>query len=117
MGVIKISEIEPIHFFPGVSHYFGITSSVGSENCQMAMLKVDPGVRLAPHTHPVDDAMYVISGEGLFTLNNEEIPFGPGMFLLAPPNTRHGLENTGSEPLVIIFSWPTSKEVPRIMAP
>lgn len=117
MGVIKIGEIEPINFFPGVTHYFGVTSSIGSENCQMAIVKLDAGVRLAPHTHPVDDAMYVLSGQGLFTLGNEEIPIGPDMFLVAPPNTRHGLENIGKEPLAIIFAWPTSEEVPRIPAP
>ncbi len=117
MGVIRERDIKPVHLFPGVTHIFGVNESIGSTDCQMGLVTLEPGITLAPHTHPVGDAMYVLSGTGKFILGQDEIPIEPRMFLLAPPNTRHGISNDGKEPLSIIFVWPTGKPVPRILVP
>jgi quercetin dioxygenase-like cupin family protein len=117
MGVIRLKDIEPKHLFPGVTHYFGVTESIGATNCQMAQVRLEAGITLAPHTHPVDDAMFVLSGKGKLIFGQEEIPIEADMFIVVPPNTRHGISNDGKDPLVIIFTWPSGKPVPRVPAP
>lgn len=117
MGAIRRDDVKVDSLFPGVQHRFAVNDNLGSPDCQMGEVDIAPGVGLAPHTHPVSDAMFVLAGEGVFILGEEEIPIHEGMFLVAPPNTRHGLRNTGDRNLRIVFTWPTGQPVPRRMVP
>lgn len=116
-GFQRLSDIAPQQMLPGVTYRFGVTKEIGSPDCQMGHVTIEPGVVLAPHMHPVSDAMFVLSGRGIFTLGAEEFPIEPGMFVVAPPDTRHGVRNSGDTPLMIIVTWPTGASVPRVPAP
>jgi quercetin dioxygenase-like cupin family protein len=57
-------------------------------------LKFPAGAKIAPHTHPVDEAVTVIAGSGSIGLGNAAdsktaIPIGPGAFVFLPKGTPH----------------------------
>jgi mannose-6-phosphate isomerase-like protein (cupin superfamily) len=52
------------------------------------------------HVHEdEDDAFYVLEGELTFTVGGEEVPAGPGTFVLVPPGLRHGFANRTDAPV------------------
>lgn len=63
----------------------------------------EPGQEHALHAHAGMDKVYhVLSGAGLFLLEDREIEMAEGVMLVAPENVPHGIRNTGSERLVVI---------------
>jgi mannose-6-phosphate isomerase-like protein (cupin superfamily) len=49
------------------------------------------------------DKMYsVIEGEGVFLLEDRELPMRAGDLLIAPEGVPHGVRNTGAERLLLL---------------
>jgi mannose-6-phosphate isomerase-like protein (cupin superfamily) len=55
---------------------------------------IPPG-RAPTHSHSYDEIVYVIDGEGILHLGDEERVIGPGSAMHLPPLAEHCLENTG----------------------
>ncbi len=63
----------------------------------------EPGQDHKLHAHEGMDKVYqVLSGEGVFLLEDREIAMGPGVMLVAPEGVAHGVRNTGNERLVLL---------------
>ena len=63
----------------------------------------EPGQEHKLHAHKGMDKVYqVVTGRGLFVLEDREIPMEPGMMLVAPEGVPHGVRNTGDERLLLI---------------
>jgi mannose-6-phosphate isomerase-like protein (cupin superfamily) len=63
----------------------------------------EPGQEHKLHAHEGMDKVYqVVTGRGLFVLEDREIPMEPGMMLVAPEGVPHGVRNTGDERLLLI---------------
>jgi mannose-6-phosphate isomerase-like protein (cupin superfamily) len=63
----------------------------------------EPGQEHKLHAHEGMDKVYqVVTGRGLFVLEDREIPMEPGMMLVAPEGVPHGVKNTGDERLLLI---------------
>lgn len=92
--------------FPGVRHRWQVDPDLGAGAVTMGTVALAPGSEIPPHTHPVEDAMIVLEGHGEFFAGDDVMSIGPGASCLAPANVVHGLRNTGSEELVLVFSWP-----------
>ncbi len=86
-------------------HY--IDKATGAGSVSLGMVTLQPGYELEPHFHLVEDAMLVISGSGEFILDNEVNAISAGCALLAPAGSIHYLRNTGSEPLTVVYTWPS----------
>ena len=55
------------------------------------------------HAHAGMDKVYqVLSGTGVFLLEDREIPMDPGVMLVAPEGVAHGVRNTGGGRLVLL---------------
>lgn len=62
-----------------------------------------PGQAQKPHVHQgLDKVYYVVEGEGLFSVADEERILGRGDAVLASAGREHGLKNPGPDPLVIL---------------
>lgn len=62
-----------------------------------------PGVSVGVHAHTHDEEYYyIISGEGIMTLDDQEFPVVAGDITAVYPGGRHGLVNSGAEDLRII---------------
>jgi len=81
----------------------GKATLFSSERLLVGLNCFEPGQEHALHAHRGMDKVYhVVSGTGLFLLEDREIEMGEGVMLVAPENVPHGIRNTGTERLVVI---------------
>jgi quercetin dioxygenase-like cupin family protein len=78
-----------------------ISAATGSPNT-VIYLEVDPGKRIATHTHTADEIFVVLQGTGVVTAGDEQWEASAGAIAVAPAFARHGWENTGSETLKLV---------------
>lgn len=72
-----------------------------------------PGQNQKLHAHEGSDKIYyVIEGMGRFRIGSEERELSAGSALLAPASVEHGVENSGSDPLVlfVVLAPPLPKD-------
>lgn len=63
----------------------------------------EPGQEHALHTHAGQDKVYyVLSGSGLFLLDDRELAMEAGTMLVAPDGVPHGIRNTGDGRLLVL---------------
>lgn len=63
-----------------------------SDDLVAVLVTMQPGARVPVHVHEHHDEIFdVIKGTGAFFLGDETIEFSPGMTIVAPAGTRHGL--------------------------
>jgi quercetin dioxygenase-like cupin family protein len=63
----------------------------------------EPGQTQKPHAHEGEDKVYyVVEGEGLFRVGNEEQSIKAQSALLAPAGVEHGVTNRSSQRLVVM---------------
>lgn len=60
-----------------------------------------PGTTIGAHRHGMDQEEYylILQGQGEMSLEDRCFAVGPGDLVRNPPGGRHGLVNTGDEPL------------------
>ena len=51
------------------------------------------------HSHKPEQIYYILEGEGIMTVNNEEKKVIPGNCIFIPSNSNHGPVNTGNKKL------------------
>ncbi len=72
-----------------------------SEDLVAVLVTLQPGARVPDHSHEHHDEVFdVIRGSGVFFLEDEAIDFVPGMTIVVPAGTRHGLL-AGDKPWVL----------------
>jgi mannose-6-phosphate isomerase-like protein (cupin superfamily) len=63
----------------------------------------EPGQSHALHAHAGMDKVYsVVEGEGVFLLEDRELPMRTGDLLVAPEGVPHGVRNTGAGRLLVL---------------
>ena len=84
---------------PGEGHRVGnvefLARSADTPRFNLSVVTIQPH-REGPGTHAhatEDDAFYMLEGELIFTVEDEEILAGPGTFVLVPPGLRHAFAN------------------------
>ena len=114
MPVFREEDIETKEIFPGVTLTQAVEHSNGTACVTLGKITIQPGCGIPPHTHPVEDAQIILSGKGILYTEGGSVPIEAGCHSWAPANTRHGLKNNGTEPLVLTYTWPAI-DVSRIM--
>ena len=114
MPVFREKDIQVKEPWPGVMLAAAIQAENGAKEATMGKITIQPGSEVPPHTHPVDDCMIILQGSGKLYTEASSVPIEAWCHLWAPANTRHGVKNTGNEPMVLIFTWP-DVNVPRVM--
>ena len=84
---------------PGEGHRVGnvefLARTIDTPRFNLAVITILPR-RDGPGAHAhagEDDAFYMLEGELVFTVGDEEVVAGPGTFLLVPPGVRHDFSN------------------------
>ena len=74
-----------------------------SDQILVGLNAFEPGQEHDLHAHEGMDKVYqVLTGTGLFLLEDREIPMEAGTMLVAPAGVAHGIRNTGEERLVVL---------------
>lgn len=69
-----------------------LTDAGSSDGRQCTFEELCPRGLVAPeHVHPdEDEAFFVLEGEFVFTVGDDEVPASPGSYIYLPPGVRHG---------------------------
>jgi quercetin dioxygenase-like cupin family protein len=74
-----------------------------SDRLLVGLNAFEPGQEHALHAHAGMDKLYqVLTGTGVFLLEDREIAMEPGVMLVAPEGVPHGIRNTGGDRLVVL---------------
>jgi quercetin dioxygenase-like cupin family protein len=114
LPVFREKDIKAREIFPGVKLTQAIQYENGSQAVTMGKIVIEPGSEIPPHTHPVDDCMIILEGSGQLYTESGAVAIEAGCHGWAPANTRHGVKNTGKQPMVFVYTWP-AVNVARIM--
>ncbi|HEY9436590.1 MAG TPA: cupin domain-containing protein [Blastocatellia bacterium] len=72
--------------------------------CSLAEEILPPGASVIPHHHEViEEIYYVIEGEGMMRIDDEEREVEAGDAIYIPRFSRHTLTNTGNGPMKILL--------------
>jgi quercetin dioxygenase-like cupin family protein len=80
------------------------TTLFSGEKLMLGLNCLEPGQVQKVHSHANQDKFYfVLEGVGYFTVGNDTTAAGPGHAVWAAAGVPHGVENRGSERLVIFM--------------
>jgi quercetin dioxygenase-like cupin family protein len=80
---------------PGVSR-----KGFRGDQFMMVMNTLEPGMEINPHSHPFEQAVYIVQGKVRFHVGDEVLEGGPGSLIRIPPNVEHYAEPFGDEPVL-----------------
>ncbi len=82
-------------------------STYGTKNTLTAIAEIKPGMEIhPPHQHTAEEFMYVLEGNGTWSLNGVESEAKSGDVMYANPWDLHGISNTGEETLkFFVIKW------------
>jgi quercetin dioxygenase-like cupin family protein len=64
-----------------------------------------PGSGIGYHLQKEDEIYYVLSGQGVMTIDGKSFDVAPGTAVLTRPGSSHGLKQSGKEDLVILINY------------
>ena len=68
-----------------------------------SLVQVKPGEEVEYHVHNGEsETFFILSGQGIYNDNGNEVDVVPGMVTLTPSGQGHSIKNTGDEVLVFI---------------
>lgn len=82
-----------------------------SKRLKMGYTVIYPTGRTTGHSHDEEEVYFVISGEGVMVVGDDEFPIKAGDALYVPPREYHTTYQKGNLPLVVL--WVTGKLDPE----
>jgi mannose-6-phosphate isomerase-like protein (cupin superfamily) len=81
-----------------------------SDSLTVGVVELVPGElrNLSLHKHIQVEVYYVLSGEGIITISGREHAVCPGTAVFVPGGVEHGVSNTTSEVLRLLYVFPTN---------
>lgn len=78
----------------------------GIDNISFSIEDMSPGRKMRIHKHLFNDELiFIHKGEGIMTLDEQTLRIKTGTVVFIPRDTWHGLDNTGTENLVMTFQY------------
>ena len=90
MGILKSAEVTPESIGPGRTRYLTHTDQL-----MMVVIDFNDGPTNEPdppHSHPHEQVSYVVAGEVIFFLGNEQFHLVPGDIFTVPPDIPHSVQ-------------------------
>jgi len=88
-----------------------ISKNDGSPIFSFRVFTIEPEGHTPFHQHEWEHLNYIIEGQGVIVMENEEKDINKGDFVLMPPNEKHQYRNTSKEKaLVMICAVPKEHE-------
>lgn len=80
-----------------------------SDSLTVGVAELEPGEARAfcLHTHAQAEVYYILSGEGIVTISGTDHLVRPGSAVFIPGGAEHGVWNTGTEVLRLLYVFPT----------
>ncbi|MBU4272825.1 MAG: cupin domain-containing protein [Planctomycetes bacterium] len=75
-----------------------------AKNLGLVMFYLPPHAALSPGSHETEETYVILEGEGRMTFANFQRDVKKGDFVHLPPWSLHGIENTGTETVVVLIA-------------
>ncbi|MBM4436542.1 MAG: cupin domain-containing protein [Actinobacteria bacterium] len=107
MAVIRAAE-RPLTAttMPGLRAMTALDPEAGAGAVTLGVFELEPGVELPRHRHRIEEAFYVLDGQGTLTLNDATQAIAPGDAILAPAGAVHGFRSDPLAALRVLFMYP-----------
>ena len=118
LSAIDVISGEPVvmHENEGETYWIGKRNSPltiriakdrqGNKTMSFCAEEIAPGEGIPVHKHlKEDELIFLQEGEGVLTVDNKEVPVKKGSAALIPKGVWHAIKNTGTEKLVMVFSY------------
>ena len=100
-GTVRYADRQPLPASPNRDFRYLVNQDIGCRDVTQFVGVIPPG-RAGMHSHVYDEVVYVIEGEGILHLGDEETPIGSGSCIHLPPLVEHCLENTGANEMRVL---------------
>ncbi|GAA0725685.1 quercetin dioxygenase-like cupin family protein [Halorubrum trapanicum] len=101
---------EPVEAAEGLSKGVLLDESDGAPNFAMRRFELAPGAAVPRHTNAVEHEQYVLAGNYVVGIGEEEHAVSPGDALLVPAGVEHWYRNEGDEPGAFICAVPNGDD-------
>jgi mannose-6-phosphate isomerase-like protein (cupin superfamily) len=98
---VRYADRESLPATPNREFRLLVNEDLGCLDVTQFVGTIPPG-RAPLHSHHYDEVVYVIEGEGVLHLGDDDTPIGPGSCLHLAPLQEHCLENTGPTPMRVL---------------
>lgn len=105
-----IRQEPPPHGAIGMSTAYRISDSVPNRTMEFRKRALHVGAAIGEHVIRHDEVYYVLSGEGEVVSDGKTARLTPGMAAYLYTGANVGIRQLGSEPLVLIISYPVEKK-------
>ena len=82
---------------PGVTVRWLIGKKEGAPNFAFRVFDMHPGAVVPPHNHDWEHEVFVLAGNGIVRVDDEERHLKEGDFVFIPPNAKHQFINDSGE--------------------
>jgi quercetin dioxygenase-like cupin family protein len=103
-------DYEPVGAAEGLSKGVLLDESDGAPNFAMRRFELEPGAEVPRHTNAVEHEQYVLAGEYVVGIGDEERVVSPGDALLIPAGVEHWYRNEGGEPGAFLCAVPNGDD-------
>src|SRR5260370_10878467 len=106
--IVNVQDGVPV-VYPGCHGLGGrvvhpVNPKAPAKNIGLVLFYVPPHVILQPGQHQTEETYCILEGQGTMTFANFKREVRKGVFLYLPPWCLHGIENTGTENLVVLIA-------------
>jgi quercetin dioxygenase-like cupin family protein len=103
-------EYEAVEAAPGLRKGVLVSGADGAPNLALRRFTLAPGAEVPKHTNAVEHEQYVLAGEYVVGLGDEERRVSAGDSLLIPAGTVHWYRNDGDETGAFLCAVPTGDD-------
>jgi quercetin dioxygenase-like cupin family protein len=107
MPVVHNGDVPVEQMYPLVERKELIGKKMGAAGITLGEIIIQPGGEIPLHKHNVEDCVLLREGAGEIHIDDELVEVRAPMSILIPTGVRHKVLNTGSEPMRIIFAFPS----------
>ncbi len=95
----------PPHDGVGMSTAYSFFANAPGLKLAFRKRVLKPGSAIGYHLQKEDEIYYIFSGTGIMKMNGESVAVKVGDAVLTRPGSSHGLQQTGTDSLVVIINY------------
>jgi quercetin dioxygenase-like cupin family protein len=84
---------------------------IEDENCRYTLMALAAGMHFPEHANPRNATVNVIEGQGVLTLEGEEIVLGSGIFVFIPATAPHAIKAITNLAFLLTLSEPVADSI------
>ena len=105
--IVTVQEGVPVVYpdcvAPAVRVVHPVNPNAPAKNMGLVMFYIPPHAVLQPGSHETEETYVILEGEGTMTFGSGTRQVKRGDFVYLPPWCLHGIENTGTDTLVVLI--------------